>query len=240
MPWLDFEEHINNYRMQDTMFMERNGLFNSADIGVTMMGLLGGTLPESYQKTVSKDYPGRYGSFAFGVYNGGGYHASEANTNKVIEGRLTIRPLPDVVPGLQVSYFGINGKGNTAAEPDWTLNSAMLSYEHRRFVVTGTWADGTGNQKGDAVDAAGNALDRDGWSVFAEAKLTPKWGLIGRYDQFDPNKSLDDDDNTRTIAGLVHHLGKGNDIVLDYDKVDYAKPGKPTDDRIQLTLQVKY
>ncbi len=240
MPWLDFEEHINNYRMQDTMFMERNGLFNSADIGITMMGLLGGTLPESYQKTVSKDYPGRYGSFAFGVYNGGGYHAAEANTNKVIEGRLTIRPLPDVVPGLQLSYFGINGKGNSAAEPDWTLNAAMLSYEQERFVVTGTWADGAGNQRGDAVDAAGKALDRDGWSVFAEAKLTPKWGIIGRYDRFDPNASLADDENTRTIGGVVYHLGKGNDIMLDVDRVDFARAGKPTDDRVQLTLQVKY
>jgi hypothetical protein len=117
-PWLDFEEHINNYRMQDTMFMERNGLFNSADAGVTVMGLLGGTVSESYQKSVSKEYPGRWGSFALGVYNGGGYHASEANTNKVLEGRLTIRPLPDVAPGLQLSYFGVNGKGNTAQEPD--------------------------------------------------------------------------------------------------------------------------
>ena len=76
MPWLDFEEHINLYRMQDTMFMERNGLFNSADLGVTFLALLGGTLPDEYQKKVSKHYPGRWGSVSFGVYNGGGYHAA--------------------------------------------------------------------------------------------------------------------------------------------------------------------
>ncbi len=239
-PWLDFEEHINNYRLQDTMFMERNGLFNSTDIGVTFMGLLGGMVSDDYQKSVSKEYPGKWGSFAFGVYNGGGYHASEANTNKVLEGRLTVRPLPELAPGLQVSYFGVRGKGNTAKEPDWNLDSAMVSFEHRYFVLTGTLADGEGNQKGDAVDASGSALLRDGWSVFGEAKLTPKWGLIGRYDVWDPNTEVEDDGNERAIAGVVYHLGKGNDILLDYDTVSYEKAGKPEDSRVQLTLQVKF
>ena len=53
MPWLDFEEHINNFRMQDTMFMERNGLFNSADVGVMAGGNLGRHDVDDYQKNVS-------------------------------------------------------------------------------------------------------------------------------------------------------------------------------------------
>ena len=112
MPWLDFEEHVNLFRLQDTMFMERNGLFNSADIGVTFMALLGGPVAKAYQDTVSKAYPGRYGSFAVGVYNGGGYHAAEQNDDKAIEGRLTLRVLPALAPGLQVSYFGVRARGN--------------------------------------------------------------------------------------------------------------------------------
>jgi hypothetical protein len=240
MPWLDYEEHINAYRMQDTMFMERNELFNSADFGVTFAGLLGQELPEDYQKTVSKDSPGRRGSFAFGVYNGGGYHASEQNSNKAIEGRLSYRPLPDALPGLQISYFGIRGKGNTAAEPDWDVDSLMASFESRYLVATGTWYDGVGNQKGDAIDSLGVALERDGWSAFVEGKLHPRWSVIARYDAFDPDKAADQDDQTRTIAGLAFHIGKGNSVLLDYDTVDYDKPGKATDSRVQLTLQVKY
>jgi hypothetical protein len=240
MPWLDYEEHINLFRMQDTMFMERNGLFNSADFGVTFAGLLGQELPDSYQSTVSKDNPGRRGSFAFGVYNGGGYHASEANSNKAIEGRLSYRPLPDALPGLQLSYFGIRGKGNTAAEPDWDVDSLMASYESRYLVATGTWYDGVGNQKGDAIDSHGIALERDGWSVFAEGKLHPRWSVIARYDAFDPNKAVGQDDQIRTIAGVAFHIGKGNTVLLDYDVVDFEKPGKQDDSRVQLTLQVKY
>ena len=88
IPWLDYEEHVNFFRCQDTMFVERNGAFNSADTGVTFSTLLGGTIDDEYQKRVTKYYPGRYGSMAFGVYNGGGYHAGENNENKVFDKRL--------------------------------------------------------------------------------------------------------------------------------------------------------
>ncbi len=75
MPWLDFEEHVNYYRLQDTMFAERNGNFNSADFGLTFGALIGGEIGKEYQEAVNNKYPGLYGSFAVGVYNGGGYHA---------------------------------------------------------------------------------------------------------------------------------------------------------------------
>jgi hypothetical protein len=240
MPWLDFEEHINFYRCQDTMFIERNGTFNSADIGVTFVTLFGGTLDEAYQKDVSSYYPGRYGSASFGVYNGGGYHAAEKNMNKSLEGRLTVRPLPDIIPGLQVSYFGIFGKGNTAAMPDWKANLGFVSYEHKYVAVTGQYYKGDGTQKGDAVDKNGKALERDGYSVFAEIKPDKKFSIIGRYDAFDPDTKTADDGNTRYIVGAAYHIDKQhkNMLVLDYDTVDYEKAGVKDDKRIQLTLQV--
>lgn len=127
MPWLDYEEHVNWYRCQDTIFIERNSTFNSADFGLTFVSLLGGEMSEEYQRKVNNKYPSRYGSMAFGVYNGGGYHASEKNENKVLEGRLTVRvrPLPDIIPGFQLSYFGITGKGNKEEEPTGKQISAL-------------------------------------------------------------------------------------------------------------------
>jgi len=103
MPWLDYEENLNWYRCQDTMFVERNNLFNSADVGINFVSLFGGLMSEEYQDKVNNAYPGRYGSMALAVMNGGGYTAAEKNQNKVLEGRLTIRPLPDIIPGLQFS-----------------------------------------------------------------------------------------------------------------------------------------
>ncbi len=240
MPWLDFEEHIDNFRMQDEMFMERNGLFNSADVGLMVGGLLGGKVSAEYQNSVSKAYPGRYGSFQIGVYDGAGYHAAEANQNKVLEGRLTIRPLPDAVPGLQFTYFGINGKGNTAAAPDWTLNTGMVSYESEVAVVTAQYVSGKGSQSGTAVDGSGKSLPRNGWSGFVEGKLTKQWSLIARYDEFNPNTDVSGLKTKRTIGGVAYKLGKGNVLLLDYDRLRYEQAGKPDDKRVQLTLQVAF
>jgi hypothetical protein len=234
MPWLDYEEHVNFYRCQDTMFIERNKTFNSADFGLTFVSLLGGEMDKEYQDKGNKYYPGRYGSMAFGVYNGGGYHASEENENKVFEGRLTVRPLPDIIPGLQFSYFGITGKGNKEEEPDYTVNLGFASFEHQYVTVTGQYYWGTGNYKGD------NENDRDGYSIFAEVKPMKQLSVIGRYDSFDPNDDADDDEKTRYILGVAYHLDKPhkNMVVLDYDTVQYEDDTKEDDKRVQLTLQV--
>jgi hypothetical protein len=239
MPWLDYEEHINLYRLQDTMFVERNGLFNAADLGVTFASLFGGMMDEDYQKKVSPYYPGRYGSTAFGIYNGGGYASSEKNKNKVFEGRISIRPLPDIVPGLQLTYFGLTGKGNTAAEPDWDINLGFVSYEHEYFTLTGQYYKGKGSQSGS------DANNKEGYSFFTEIKPMKKFSIIGRYDYFDPNLDVKQDQNKRYIVGVAYHLDKpfnkfNNMVLLDYDVVNYNQSGKRNDGRIQLTLQVAY
>ena len=239
MPWLDYEEHINLYRLQDTMFVERNGLFNAADLGVTFASLLGGTIDEDYQRKVSPFYPGRYGSLAFGIYNGGGYTASEKNKNKVLEGRISIRPLPDIVPGLQLTYFGVTGKGNTAKEPDWNINLGFASFEHEYLTVTGQYYRGEGNQSGSDEN------EKEGYSFFTEIKPMKKISVIGRYDHFDPNLKITKDQNDRYIVGVAYHLDKpfnkfNNMVLLDYDTVNYKQANRKNDNRLQLTLQVSY
>ena len=248
MPWLDFEEHINRFRLQDTMFMERNGLFNSADAGVMFGANLGASLDEDYVKNVNDHYAGRWGSFQVGVFNGGGYHAAEKNTNKVIEGRFTLRPLPDAVPGLQVSVLGIDGEGNRPAEsgvkaPDWKVLTGMLSYESRLVVATAQFYEGEGNQKGIFVGADGMATEQDGYSFFAEVRCArhEEWSVFARYDSFDTDtEDPASDVKDRWIGGLAWQFHKGNYWVLDYDRLEHTAPGIPTEDRVQLTLQLKY
>ena len=57
MVWLDFEEHIDLYRMRDKMFMERSGLFNSADFGLTLAGGFGEDLSDEFQDEVNQLLP---------------------------------------------------------------------------------------------------------------------------------------------------------------------------------------
>lgn len=214
-PWLDFEESINVYRMQDTMFLERNGIFASADLGVMFGANFGPPLPKSYQDEVSKSYPGRWGSFQVGLYNGGNYTAAERNTNKAAMVRFTLRPLPDYLPGLQLSWLGISGKENLTPTdatkvpwvgkriyPDWRLSNWFLSYQHEHFTLTGQYYTGRGNSSGSAIytdkDYVPGKVDPDliytarrqkGYSYFGEVKFpgSKKWSLMARYDHFDPD-----------------------------------------------------
>jgi hypothetical protein len=241
-PWFDFEEHIDTYRMEGTMFMERNKLLNSADMGATFAVLLGRKLPERYQKEVSKKNPGTWGSIQLGVYNGGGYHAKEVNNDKVFASRLSLRPLGPWVPNLQLSHFFLTGKGNTKQTPDWLINNVMASFEHRFFTLTAQVGLGEGNQKGEKVDdTSGDALDWFGYSFFGEAKMPCiKSSVIARVDRFDWDTDGGDPATTRIIAGYAFHFLPKNFVLLSIDRVDYSDDVTPTDWQGKVTLQVYY
>ena len=221
MPWLDFEQSINPYRMQGTMAREFFGTFNSADRGISLGGYFGGKLDKSYVKSLTAHYPifnryiGKYGSFWLSYLNGPGYSSKETNENKGLEGRITIRPFGTHISGtfplagLQLSYFFIRAKGAEKAEshpfrkpeyPDYNVDLFMLSYQHPWFVVTLQYSTSDGNNKGKwVVDTNGDGsgdqeLETRCWSVFADVTLpilNEKLHLFGRYDRFDPNDGDD-------------------------------------------------
>ncbi|MFQ6007563.1 MAG: hypothetical protein ACE5K8_01295 [Candidatus Zixiibacteriota bacterium] len=259
IPWLDFEEHINPYRCQGTMAIERAGVFNSADVGVSLRGNFGTRLEAAKERTGNSHYNGRYGSWHLGVYNGGGYHASETNENKVGEARLTVRPLPDILPGLQLSYLGMFGKGNTESSPDYIVNLAMLSFEHPTVVLTAQYFQTEGNAKGQWVDSASAAvLKTRGYSAFGNIVIpgtNHRLSAFGRYDFFDSdvdNLIADRTAYSMVVAGFAYDLYKGNLILLTVEVTDYeadaAGKGKlpapgtklGNDRRIQAVYQIKF
>ena len=82
-PWLDFEESVNRYRVQGTMFSEREGLIpGSADFGAGYFSPL----------------PGNFGEFHFGVYNGEGFTQPEANRSRELPEALDCAAAPRTGP----------------------------------------------------------------------------------------------------------------------------------------------
>ena len=216
-PWLDFEEHINSYRVQGTMFMERSFLFNSAGFGISYQGLLGGSMSGKYMARVHPHTPGKYGSFAFGLYNGGGYHQFERNLNKNFEARITLRPFPSTVPGLQFSYLGIFGKGNIPQKPDFVLNAGIITYESRYVTMTAQFESGRGNSYGTFVDSTFSALPQHGFSFYSELKI-PKtaFAVYARYDHFLLGPSDNEKVSKRQIYGVSWRFFKQNKLVFSY------------------------
>ncbi len=240
IPWLDFEEHINPYRCQGTMAIERAGTFNSADLGISVRGYFGGQLEDVAIKTGDAHYAGRFGSWHIGLYNGAGYHSKEKNGNKVIEGRITIRPLPDFLPGLQLSYFGLTGEGNEENTishnyPDYRVHMGFLSYEHPRFIFTAQYFTTKGNKDGKWIDLKGRALWTENYSFFANVKpplyflsnwLDKKLNFFFRYDHVnrDKNKKIASHATYNLyIGGGALEIFKGNYVLMDYEYTDYGR-----------------
>ena len=257
-PWLDFEEALQTMRAQGPTVTDKGGFQTSADIGVDLMGYFGGKLADAKAKVGNSHYDGRYGSWHIGVYNGAGYHASEQNQNKVAEARMTVRPLAAALPGLELSYMGAFGKGNTKASPDYNLNLGMVSFQHPDFIVYGIYFHSKGNFKGSLVDANGKSLNGEGYTAFALYRLpvlAKKLAVFGRYDHVndDASKTIAKDaDYSMTVGGLSYDLPKGNKVLVDYEKITYGANsggiGKSPvvannlgdDQRLQLVYQFQF
>ncbi len=219
-PWFDFEEHINVYRIQGPMAMEKAGLFNSAGFGMTFSTLIGKKMENDFTKNINSHYAGQYGSFSLGIYNGGGYHSFENNSSKNIETRLTLRPFSKKIPGLQISYFGIFGKGNIPQQPDFTLHNGFLSFENRLIVLTGQYFTGTGNSNGTLLsDTLFNSDNFSGYSAFTEIKIPKtKFATFLRYDYFETVHT--NYIKQIFIGGFSYRFTRKSKVLIDFQNQD--------------------
>lgn len=214
-PWLDFEESINRYRVQGTMFTEREGIIpGSADFGVGYL----------------TQFPGSYGEIHAGVYNGEGYAHAEANEHKSFQGRLTVRPFPQgkVVSGFRLSGFfdfGRYAKGLPRRH-----GIVMGSFEHPKLVTTLQWFTATERP----TPSTPADFVRGGYSTFAEVRQgTQGWAGFARFDRFDPDKSVVDNSTRRIITGVAYWMQWSKvrlGFVFDDEDVRYGEMRKIRDE----------
>jgi hypothetical protein len=225
-PWLDFEEGINRYRVEGTMFSEREGLIpGSADFGAGYLTPL----------------PGNYGEVQVGIYNGEGFSQTDANKYKSVQGRLTFRPLPGrgAWNGLRVS--GFFNAGWYAANQPRHLGIVMGSFEHPHVVATAQYLAAVEKPVATAVANT----DRTGASVFLEVrKGLAGWAGLVRVDAFDPNDDAVDDSKRRIIAGGAYwfvwpraRVG----LVLTNEQVHYDDGAHlPTENRLLFQTHIEF
>jgi len=246
-PFQDFEQTINIYRMQGGMFQERNNVVNISDVGLSLLGGFGGPLTKEEQERVGypSRYEGRYGTYHLGVYNGGGYKAPENNRNKAVEGRITIRPLPAAFPGLQFTYSGIFGKGNTNKNNNWISHTAFVSCQMRYVVVTGQYVTSIGEQSG------ADQFSGRGYSFFGDLRLPfyDRVSVILRYDRWDPGVAFSTTTgvtpgsnfkHNTSIGGLGYRIYDSDYMVAAYERTHFDVPGANDDQKGQVVLQLKF
>jgi len=226
-PWLDFEESINRYRVQGTMFAEREGLIpGSSDFGASYFAAL----------------PAGYGEFHVGVFNGEGYAQPELNKYKSVQGRLTIRPLPKgnaLVKGFRVSGF-FNAGWYDADHPR-NLGIVMGSFEHPHLAATIEALKATENP---LTQATPRDIDRSGWSVFVEPRQGTA-GLAGifRYDAYNPDRDTPGVEQNRVIAGgaywFVWPRARVGAVVTN-EQVHYDLASRPDENRILAQMHIEF
>jgi len=224
-PWLDFEESINRYRVQGTMFSEREGLIpGSSDFGVGYFTPLG-----------------KYVDLQTGVYNGEGYAQTDVNKYKSVQARLTLRPLAGrgIANGFRLS--GFYDAGWYAANRPRNLGIVMGSFEHTNLVATLQYLKATDNPN--AVTP--RDIDRNGTSGFVEIRQGPKgWAALARVDILDPDESFADNSQRRVIAGGAYwfvwprsRLG----LVVTNEQVHYdAAAARPQENRLLVQTHVEF
>lgn len=224
-PWLDFEEGVNRYRVQGTMFSEREGLIpGSADFGVSYFTPL----------------PNGYGEIHGGVYNGEGYTQPEANKYKSFQGRLTVRPFPNQGLANYLRVSGFYNAGWYAANRPRRLGIAMVSYEHPRLVATIERTAAT-----ERPLTAARESERGGWSAFLEPRQGPT-GLAGiaRVDAYDPDRILSGNSLRRVIVGGAYWLTWNTarlGLVATSEQVHYGTAAaRPTENRLLLQTHVEF
>ncbi|SEM25501.1 hypothetical protein SAMN04489760_10839 [Syntrophus gentianae] len=243
-----YDSAIWPYRVQGKHLLDETGTQSSADFGVTNEGSFGGSLDdEDYLKYAGNKYAGKWGGYMAGIYNGSGYADSEENDNKVVSGLVYVRPLPTVpiLKGLQIAYTGTYGESNdkfktgqTDNNPDWVVNVAQASLQHKMFTVMGQYYWGKGAYK------STEEYDREGYLLegFVRIPKLEKLRLFGKYYHYDPNTDEDDDDYQTFVAGVSYDFSKEFMPYIAYEHREYeVQTAKLVDyDKYQVGFQLKF
>jgi hypothetical protein len=206
-PWIDYMENLYRYRFQGTVFEDRDGFLSSSDAGASFR----------------YNFKGNYGDLHGGFYNGETYSRQEANDQKALMIRGSVRPLPmhQTLRGLRVTGFYDHDAYVKNAEREREI--VNVSYEHPWVNASWnyTWAS-------DQTRTINPKLDSHGYSAWVTPKTPKGYGFEGllRFDHLvqDQATSTTEGERNRTIAGVAYWFQRqapvSAAILLDYEQVD--------------------
>lgn len=220
-PYVDYTETIYRYRFQGQIFAEREGLLTSSDAGLSGRYV----------------FPSNYGDVHVGYYNGDGYSRAEANDQKALQVRASLRPMPlgGLWKGLRFTVFLDRDAYVSSAERNRTIE--QVTFEHPRVNAGFDLVQAT-----DQTSATKAEVDGRGWSGWATPKLgTTGWELLLRHDYFKPNDNASLT-RRRDIAGIAYWIPNLQKVttalMADYDNLRVT--GRANDTRYGLKLLVNF
>ncbi|MEO8679838.1 MAG: hypothetical protein ABI665_12370 [Vicinamibacterales bacterium] len=223
--YVNFAEDLYRYRFQGPIMVDREGYLSSSDAGVAFFYNL----------------PSNYGELQVGVYNGETYKKVEANDQKSLQIRGTVRPFPKAAPvmrGLRVTGFYNGDRYIKDGERRRAMGS--ITYEHKYLNGAVEYLSAA-----DQSSTSVKPVDSSGYSAWATPRSTNGWEGLLRYDHLTTNKARNEL-KTRTIVGVSYWIplpaGVATAFLLDYEQVAYQRvlPPRPTEKRIALHALVSF
>jgi hypothetical protein len=223
-PFIDAEEPVYRYRFQGTVFAERDGGMASADYGVSF----------------HTNFPNNYGDVHVGLYNGEGYTRAEANDQKALMVRATVRPMPTggaLQRGLRFTGYAVRDHVMAGADRHRYMGSVWL--EQRKYNAGFDYLT-----RSDEATPTSTRVKSDGYSFFVTPFFKEKgngFEALVRYDSFRPNTASPDARQNRSIAGIAYwfpHPG-GNAtaaLLLNYERVKFKNFATPTPTQERIIL----
>ena len=203
-PFIDWEEHLWDYRMQGTMVLERGGYMSSSDFGAGIDGMWG------YDRF----------NFQAGIYNGENYNRAPGDQRKDLMARASFRILNTDEGGrdggLRVTGYAQYGKPTSGGKRERYLG--MLSYRSKTLTLAAELAS-TKDSVTSPVTAEKSGRVMSFFGVLRVPKT--KFQVIGRLDSTDPNQDVDNDRTTRFIAGVAFQQSGNLRVLLDLDHLVY-------------------
>jgi len=226
-PFVEFDERLWDYRAQGTVAMDRNGYLSSTDLGLAAEG--------SWREEGI--------NFSAGVFNGETFRAAPGDHHKDVAARASVRLVRSddmsQVGGLRLTGFALEGKPTRGGTRRRWLG--QLSYRSTRAMIAGQL--GATRDRVDSTLTAPTTSARVasvyGWLRFGPAPFA----LLGRVDVVDPSTAIDDNRQTRVIAGVSYRISQNLRLLADVDHLSY-QGGAPTPalnaSRSQALFQVDF
>ena len=209
--WIDYMNKVWGRRYVAKTLMDEYKALSSADYGVSDL----------------VRFPNGYGHGAVQILQGPGYKGEEKNRYKDFSAFVFVRPLmkiPDLAASMAGGYYykGFSDEADINSDNKKDRVAGMLSLAYGGiFRASGEYFMSWDRvHPGDTKD-----LKKDGISIFgdirfpmAHSTFLQQIALVGRYDLYDPNKDVDDNEKTYLIAGAEWTVTDGFSLMPNFQR----------------------
>ena len=216
LPWVPYEEDLWGYRVQGTIFPDREGLLTSTDLGIGVKGKLFNEILDLHLALV----------------NGEGWNDPEQNKYKDFQGRLTFRPFKgkEYLEDLTLSLFGV--VGNYDKDEDRNRFISQIAFKKKDFAtLAGEYLRardprGKRAKKEPSLEGISGNTTGEGFGIFGVVNsnifgLTNKFDLFGRFDSFDPDEDISNNSHKRYIYGIAYKWNKNLTLLINNQREDF-------------------